>query len=187
MSLVQHRASLAAAAVLPLAALVSFGGTEAAVGRERLQDFVAATPVVVLAEVTSVEGLPQGDWKATGRVVEVWKGPQRDVVSYGPAGHGDVAGCEGSAARVGETVVLFLEPERNRISELLRIAFVGYGRLPVYTVEGKRFVESSAFFLPAGVQPTQALVGDHTRELVRLDWLRGFVTASVLETSKDGR
>jgi hypothetical protein len=158
---------------------------EASVLREGLQDVVAATPVVVLAEVTSVEGLPQRDWKATARVSEVWKGPERASVSYGPAGYCDTAGCEGSAAVIGEKVVLFLEQERNRISDVLRIRCFGYGRLPVYTVDGKMFVDSSAFFLPAGITPTRAVVGGYTRQLVPLAWLRDFVKASASETSKD--
>jgi len=84
-------------------------------------------------------------------------------------------------------VVLFLEPERNRISDSFRIMFVGSGRLPVYTIEGKRFVDTAAFFVPVGAPITQSLVGDHTRELLPLDWLREFVSAFVSETSADGR
>ena len=187
MNLIQCQVSAVAAAVVAILSVGGVADPQAAVGREHLRDFVAKAPVVVLAEVTAVEGLPHGDWKATGRVIEVWKGPKREIVSYGPGGYGDMAGCEGSSARVGETVVLFLEPERDTVSDLLRIAYVGSGRLPVYTLEGKRLIETSNFFLPAGVRTSQALVGDHTRELMPLDWLREFVKDSVSEPSKESQ
>jgi hypothetical protein len=84
---------------------------------------------------------------------------------------------------MGETVVLLLEPDRIHIFDLLRIRIAGLGRLPVYVVGGKRFVETSAFFVPPNAPTSQVLIGDHTRELVPLDWLRDFVRASTAEAS----
>ena len=94
--------------LMMFATLLAAGTAQAAIGREQLTDVVAGTGVIVLAQVTSVEGLPNGDWKAVAKVMEVWKGAARDAVTYGPAVSGDQAGCDASGANVGESVVLFL-------------------------------------------------------------------------------
>jgi hypothetical protein len=146
----------------------------ASIGREYLETVVVNSSVIVIATVESVEGLPSGGWKATGRVIDTLKGPKREAVTYGPSRSGESLTDDASAARVGETVVLLLESERNRISDLLVIAYAGYGRLPIHTFKGAQYVEAGSYFLRPETPTLKILVGNESHVVVPLQWLREF-------------
>ena len=157
----------------------------AAVERVYIDTMVANAPVIVVATVETVEGLQSGRWKATGRVIETLKGPTRATVTHGPSGSGEVLTCDISAARVGETVVLLLEPERDRISELLLIAGGGRGRLPIHMLKGAQYVEAGGYFLHSDAPTVKIQVGNEPHDVVPLEWLRKLANKPTAEVPSE--
>jgi hypothetical protein len=124
-----------------------------------------------VVEVTDVTDDGPRARVATARVRELWRGKPADNVRF-YASNGAFA-CDTSSARVGETELVFLEPQSS--AEILNIGLFGRGRFPV-TREGDDFVALTRGQEPSCL-PTEKVLDENQHEsvAVRLVFLKAFV------------
>jgi hypothetical protein len=133
---------------------------------------VAESEIVVLAEVeylTEATDGPQKQQIATARILERWKGSSPDARIRFIASPGWYM-CDTSAARAGETVVLFLTKDPREAHP--RITHFGRGRLPVRRLEGALVALFDEVRFPPSI-PVRRHV--YYGESVTLESLKAFV------------
>ncbi len=139
-----------------------------------LSSLTAESDIIVLAEVTRVDGLPAGKWTARAKVMDTWKGEAREFVEYGgsSARRDDI-----SSARVGEVAVLFLDGRERAPETKYRVTENGRGRMRLRSVDGKQFAEILNVALPSDLaRPLMGGEGPIPVHLVELDQLRRQIT-----------
>jgi hypothetical protein len=116
-----------------------------------ISDLSRKSPVVVVAQVESIresEVAERHERRATAKVLEVWKGRlTSDRIEYIASPSWFM--CDTSSARVGETILLFLE--RDADSKGYRIAHFGRGRMPVGTVSNQLHAAIYEVTFPSGI------------------------------------
>jgi hypothetical protein len=99
-----------------------------------LDELVRCSDIIVLAKVEAVTRPLIGKRYAKATVTDVWKGTQIDRVEFLAS---PTWTCDISAAKKGETVLLFLT--KGGKSRSYAIAHSGRGRLPLRTVGSKSY------------------------------------------------
>lgn len=120
--------------VLVLLVLAAAGTSYAYSAVISIMDLTTKSEVVLLARVTIIRESRTAhgsEKRASAEVLEVWKGAATGRVEYIVSPVGWFA-CDTSYGRIGETIVLFLERDKER--DVYRISHFGRGRMPVLTV-----------------------------------------------------
>jgi hypothetical protein len=115
--------------------------------RLRIDELAKLSDAIVVARVETIRGWPLiGKRWAKARVTEVWKGPMMDNIEFLASGRDP---CDISDAKRGETVLLFLTQKK----ELgWAIEHSGRGRMPLRTLNGKKYVTYCDVIFPAETQ-----------------------------------
>jgi hypothetical protein len=113
---------------------IALSHTRGEVGAIPIAELAQRSDLIVIATVESVSEPTGEKVYATAKVMEVWKGPHVGKVEFLASGTWT---CDISEAELGEAVLLFLTtgPE----SRSLMIAHSGRGRMPLRTLDGKRY------------------------------------------------
>ena len=120
-----------------VAVAITLLSAEATLSRAIMPTFEMLTrsaSLIVVAEVENVT-VKDGVSVATARVIDVWKGQAAETVQFRASKSWT---CDVSKAIPGETVVLFLAGDAQRV--VPAIAYSGIGRLPVNNAEGTETV-----------------------------------------------
>lgn len=108
--------------------------TFAKVASISFEKLVQNSDLILVAKVESVTRPLIGKRYAKAKITEIWKGTQAEQIEFLAS---PTWTCDISEAKKGETVLLFLS--QGGKSRSYAIAHSGRGRMPLRTLEGKRY------------------------------------------------